>query len=80
MNSHDLVVAYDFDGHIGGTTCLVTTAHHVAEDALSSVTADEIAIVQHLTNAYTIITLGIVPIVGQGGILNLIFAVHNCTG
>jgi len=80
MNLHDFVVAYDFNGYIGGSTCLITTTHHVTEDTLSSVATDEVTIVQNLANTYTIITFGIIPIVGQGGILDLMLAVHNCTG
>lgn len=40
VHLHDLVVAYNFDGHIGGTSRLITATYHVTEDTLAGVTAD----------------------------------------
>lgn len=37
---HDLVVAYNFDGHIGGTSRLISATYHITEDTLTGVTAD----------------------------------------
>ena len=66
---HDLIVPDDLDGHLLVTPYAVPGPHHVGEDPLAGVAVHSVPGVQDLSYPHPVVTLGVIPVVSQVGIL-----------
>ena len=63
VDLHDFIIPNDFDCHICIASGLVSSADNITEYTLTGESRYYVSIIQNLSDANSIVTLGIVPIV-----------------